>query len=382
MDPSCGSGTFLFYAIKRYLAAADAAGMSNADAVAGVCRSVYGVDVHPVAVTLARVTYLLAIGLDRLQDRGEISIPVNIGDSLQWGHDKNLLNDEGLVVYTTDGAELFASELRWPASVVTDAALFDRLVSDLTDRAVAREPKARPLLPIAAILNRHGVTDPDDRETIETTYKVLCSLHDDGRNHIWGYYVRNLARPYWLSQPENRPAVLVGNPPWLSYRYMTPQMKERFREDLQARRIWVGAAVATSQDLSGYFVARSAQLYLNQGGRFGFVMPLAAISRPHFDAWRKGAYPTPEETTNVAFAEPWDVSAVKPLIFPMPASVVFGRRSADSKRMGEQALTWFGALPASGNVAWEVAEKHLGTATRAIARPTGALTSPYGARFR
>lgn len=382
LDPSCGSGTFLFYAIKKYLAAADAAGMSNADAVAGACRNVYGVDVHPVAVTLARVTYLLAIGLDRLQARGEISVPVNVGDSLQWGQDKNLFNDGELVVYTSDGAELFASELRWPASVATDAAVFDELVSDLADRAVAREPGGRPLLPITAILNRHKVTDADDRKTIEATYRILCALHDEGRDHIWGYYVRNLARPYWLSQPENRPAVLVGNPPWLSYRYMTTQMKERFREDSQARGIWAGAEVATSQDLSGYFVARCAQLYLNQGGHFGFVMPLAAISRPHFDGWRKGSYPSPVESTNVTFAEPWDISTVKPLVFPMPASVVFGERSVDSKRMGDLALTWFGSLPAGGNVVWPVAEKHLGTATKTIARPTGALTSPYGARFR
>lgn len=382
LDPSCGSGTFLFYAIRRYLAAADTAGMSNADAVAGVCSNVYGVDVHPVAVTLARVTYLLAIGLDRLQDRGEIGVPVNIGDSLQWGQEQNLLTDGGLVVHTTDGAELFASELRWPASVATDAALFDQLVSDLADRAVAREPGGRPLLPIAAILNKHHVTDPDDRKTIETTYRILCALHDEGRNHIWGYYVRNLARPYWLSQPENRPAVLVGNPPWLSYRYMTASMKERFRDDCQARGIWAGAEVATSQDLSGYFVARCAQLYLNKGGRFGFVMPLAAISRPHFEGWRRGSYPSPDETTNVAFGEPWDISAVKPLVFPMPASVVFGSRTADAKSMSDQALTWFGALPYGGNVAWPVAEKHLGTATKTIARPTGAHRSPYGARFR
>lgn len=382
LDPSCGSGTFLFYAIKRYLAAADAAGLPNAEAVAGVCRSVYGVDVHPVAVTLARVTYLLAIGLDRLQDRGEIGIPVNIGDSLQWGQDKNLLTDGGLVVYTTDGAELFASELRWPASVATDASVFDQLVSDLADRAVAREPGARPLLPITAILNRYKVSGDEDRKVIETTYRVLCGLHDQGRNHIWGYYVRNLARPYWLSQPENRPTVLVGNPPWLSYRYMTAEMKERFREDSQDFGIWAGAEVATSQDLSGYFVARCVQLYLNKGGRFGFVMPLAAISRPHFDAWRKGAYTSLEEATNVAFGEPWDISAVKPLVFPMPASVVFGERAGNAKRMGDQGLTWSGSLPAGGNIVWPVAEKHLGTAPKVIARPTGALTSPYGLKFR
>lgn len=382
LDPSCGSGTFLFYAIKRYLAAADAEGIPNADAVAGVCRSIYGVDVHPVAVTLARVTYLLAIGLDRLQDRGEISIPVNIGDSLQWGQDRDLLTDGGLVVYTTDGAELFASELRWPASVATDASVFDHLVSDLANRAVARKPGERPLLPITAILNRHKVHDPEDRKVLETTYRVLCSLHDEGRDHIWGYYVRNLARPYWLAQPENRPAVLVGNPPWLSYRYMTEQMKERFREDSQDRGIWAGAEVATSQDLSGYFVARCVQLYLNHGGRFGFVMPLAAISRPHFLGWRDGDYTSREEATLVAFDEPWDISTVKPLVFPMPASVVFGTRASDAKPMGSHALSWSGSLPADGNVAWPIAEHNLSSKTEVIARPTGTLTSPYGQVFR
>ena len=42
-------------------------------------------DLHPVAVTLARVTYLLAIGSDRLMhpDRGPIQVPVFLGDAVQ-----------------------------------------------------------------------------------------------------------------------------------------------------------------------------------------------------------------------------------------------------------------------------------------------------------
>ena len=85
MDPSCGSGTFLFHAVRRYLAAADQAGMSNGDAVAGVSAHVFGVDVHSVAVTLARVTYLLAIGTERLAapDRRPLRVPVFLGDSVQ-----------------------------------------------------------------------------------------------------------------------------------------------------------------------------------------------------------------------------------------------------------------------------------------------------------
>ena len=45
-------------------------------------RTCIGVDVHPVAVTLARVTYLLAIGVTRLQadDRPPFAVPVYLGD--------------------------------------------------------------------------------------------------------------------------------------------------------------------------------------------------------------------------------------------------------------------------------------------------------------
>ena len=116
MDPSCGSGTFLFHAVRRYLAAADEAGMSNGDAVAGVSAHVFGVDVHPVAVTLARVTYLLAIGTERLAapDRRPLRVPVFLGDSVQWGQSDELFASETLNVSTGDGAGLFAEQLRFP----------------------------------------------------------------------------------------------------------------------------------------------------------------------------------------------------------------------------------------------------------------------------
>ncbi len=50
-------------------------------ALSGLTRHVLGMDLHPVAVTLARVTYLLAIGRDRLThpDRGPIQVPVYPG---------------------------------------------------------------------------------------------------------------------------------------------------------------------------------------------------------------------------------------------------------------------------------------------------------------
>ena len=83
LDAACGSGTFLFHAVRKYIAAAEAASTSLADTLDGVTKHVFGMDLHPVAATLARVTYLLAIGRSRLTDpsRGSIQIPVYLGDS-------------------------------------------------------------------------------------------------------------------------------------------------------------------------------------------------------------------------------------------------------------------------------------------------------------
>ena len=45
----------------------------------------------PVAVTLARVTYLLAVTPERLADRDELTVPVFLGDSVRCEQDHTLL---------------------------------------------------------------------------------------------------------------------------------------------------------------------------------------------------------------------------------------------------------------------------------------------------
>ena len=249
LDPSCGSGTFLFHAVRKYLEAAEGAGIPNGDAVVGVAKSVYGVDVHPVAVTLARVTYLLAIGTERLAapDRGPLRIPVFLGDALQWGQRGDIFASETLNVSTGDGAHLFADQLRFPQALLNDADRFDSLVTDLAEMATTREPSSRPTL-FGSITTRHGLSS-NDAAILRATFEAMCRLHDERRDHIWGYYVRNLARPAWLALPDNRCDVLIGNPPWLAYRHMTASMKAIFREMSTSRGLWPGKHVATHQDL-------------------------------------------------------------------------------------------------------------------------------------
>ena len=378
LDPACGSGTFLFHAVRRYLAAADSVEVDNAEALAGVTGTVFGVDVHPVAVILARVTYLLAIGPARLRsERGELAVPVYLGDSLQWQIDHTALRDDSLIIYTDDDRGLFTEELVFPASVLADPGSFDRLVRELTDLAARRERGGtRPA--IRALLARQGLA-ADDIAVLEGTFALLCDLHDHQRDHIWGYYARNLARPLWLNRKEAQVDVLVGNPPWLAYRYMTEEMQKVFRAQASARGLWAGAKVATHQDLSAYFAVRSIELYLRPGGRFGFVMPLAVLTRLAYAGFREGKY-GPE--CRVAFDEPWDCEGIKPALFPVPSSVVFGQKTDGQEGALPSAFgRWTGRLPAAYAASWAAASEYLTVSPGASREVQGGPASPYHSRF-
>lgn len=366
MDPSCGSGTFLFHAVRRYLAAADAAGRPLRQSLNELSDHVAGIDLHPVAVSLARVTYLLAVGRERLTsaERGHIRVPVYLGDSIQWQQRTDLLDHGHLVIRTGSGGQLFENELRFSEHLLEDANRFDTIVNELADRATHRAPGTAPSL--SALFNRLGISGKEDQDELTQNFRLLCDLVDEGRNHIWSYYVRNLARPMWLSRAENRVDVLVGNPPWLSYRHMDKDTQKLFKEMSKDRGLWRGDEVATHQDLSGLFIARAVQQYLSAEGRFAFVVPNPVLDRPYWEGFRAGDYQDPTETVKVAFSGSWDLRRLRPHFFPRGSAVIFGRRITFQIGGGPQDNSpvplprttdrWTGKIPASATT-WDAVSK-------------------------
>lgn len=376
LDASCGSGTFLFHSVRHYLAAAQSSGMPDLEALRGVVQRVLGVDVHPVAATLARVTYLLAIGTHRLTSgsRPPLSIPVYLGDSLRWGEERTLLSYPGLPVSTTPNDDLYEAsgdpgdQLLFPRQVIAHAR-FDELVNELADRATRRARRS-PVPSVSGTLKRFAITG-DDARVLRDTFGKMCALHDEYRDHIWGYYVRNLSRPEWLAENSNRVDVLVGNPPWLAYRYMTQTQQRSFKAMSTARGLWRGGRVATQQELAALFVVRCIERYLRTDRRFGYVMPRAVLSRKQYQGFREGVFSLSDEPFHVAFDQPWDMHQVKPRPFPVPAAVILGTRRSSKERAA--------ALPPA-NV-WPVrVPDNVGAPGRPRARSDSALlaTLPVG----
>lgn len=218
LDPACGSGTFLFHAVRRLLAAADAAGQSNHEALTHCCNQIAGVDVHPVSVQVARVTFLLALGEQRLRNHPSLAVPVYMGDSLQW-NTQGLLADREVRIEVPGGGP----PLEFPVAVARDPSAFDRII----DQMLRLSGDGADEGAFTSWLAREFSLDTVSSGVLAQTYGHLRDLHQAGRDHIWGFVARNLVRPVWLAQEEQRADVLVGNPPWLSYRYMSPETQKR-----------------------------------------------------------------------------------------------------------------------------------------------------------
>src|SRR6185312_15429323 len=172
------------------------------------------------------------------------------------------------------------------------------------------------------------------------TYVTFDRLRKEGRDTIWAYVARNLSRPLFLSSGDGWAHVVVGNPPWLAFRYMSADLQKRFKELAKGERVYV-AKLPSHNDLCALFTARGAHLYLRAGGRIAFVLPMAALTRGQFDLLRSGSF----GSARIAWDEAWTMDdSVQPLL-PVPSCAVFGRRRATSQAMPAIVRAYSGTLP-------------------------------------
>ena len=141
---------------------------------------------------------------------------------------------------------------------------------------------------------------------------------------------------------------MIGNPPWVSYRYMGSGFQDRFRRECRAAGLWVGGNVATQQDLSGYFYIRAAQLYMRRTGRIVLVMPYAALSRRAYAAFRQGEVADLRRVeTRLRFTRAWVFGADVAPLFPVPSCVLHAEvhGGAQPAALPERITAFAGTLP-------------------------------------
>ena len=340
LDPACGSGTFIVAAVERFMASARESALEPLEILGRLRAAVTGIDVHPAAVHLARASWALAAreAVNAAADYNtEISAPIYLGDALQLRYRTGDMFAEHTVTIETRLAELGSPTLDFPMTLVERAETFDRLMADVAD---AIERGNDPLL----ALDDNGVADPGERAAMAQSIATMQMLHREGKNHIWAYYTRNMVRPVVLSR--NKVDLIISNPPWLNYNQTANILREELASQSKVMYgIWQGGHYATHQDVAGLFFARCVDLYLDDGGVIGMVLPHSALQAGQYAKWRSGKWEqhplTPRGNVSkrvlrtlavdFGYKTAWDLEQLEPnTFFPVASCVVFAERKGKS----------------------------------------------------
>jgi hypothetical protein len=283
------------------------------------------------------VTWLLALG-NLVEDRpAKLSVPVFLGDAMQWNLRRFVDSADVLVEVPGDDRPL-----QIPAGFAEDQALFEQALDILNQGLVDGASDGD----IARRLGRLDGATADDALRLAATFAQLQTLYRAGRNGIWTFVFRNLVRPVWLSRQEQLADVLIGNPPWIVYRHLSAGMKDRVREALITYELWKGGNLATQQDMCALFWARGAERYIKHRGRLAFVLPFAVLNAPVFVGMRGGRL----GQTRVRVTGAWSLERVWPIFGAQSGSsttstcVLFGRRQMPGNHP-DTVDRWEGKLP-------------------------------------
>ena len=249
LDPTCGSGTFLYHAAQRLLQSPLLEHVSASRRAAVVARLVIGIDVHPVAGEIARATLLRALPTE--PPNGEAAIRVYVGDSLlvnTFDEDSLFRRLNGEVRISTPGGRYVSL----PRSFIEQPDFSDNL------RRLIASATLNESLPIDVI---ESVPRKDQR-TLKESHQAFRSIIANEGNSVWTWYIANTAGPLRLR--EQRVDRIVANPPWVSMTDIQVPSRKRALEEFASDRmkLWTGGRNAPHFDIAQLFIKRTRELYL------------------------------------------------------------------------------------------------------------------------
>jgi len=281
LDPACGSGTFLFCAIRRLRAA----GLKGNQLIKTALDSVTGIDVHPVAALMAKANILLALSAELPKYPDEVYLRVYLADTLMTGEDTK---KRALAIKAGEN-EAFHIPLESIEKARDLDTLIDKLVQLAERGAESGDSKERAEQGFIKALKGYS---PLETFLWRQNFNLAVELVKHKRNSVWAFILKNAYRPAYLRR--QKVDVIVANPPWLSLRdvqdpaYKTKIKELAFRYNLLEK---TDRKLFTQLDTSTVFFAHCEHEFLRDGGTMAFVMPRSVIlpAKQHL-AFQKGGF--------------------------------------------------------------------------------------------
>jgi len=264
LDPACGSGTFLVLAIQRAKEHGQKEKLPPLEIAKRIVTNIWGFDLNPLAVIAARTNYLFALG-DLINELPRVEIPIYLTDSvLTPTRTTGNLFGKFLEVSTSVG------KFQVPAEWVRDGGFLlanaTPLVEEMTknhysvDEAMAR-------------FKKEGLVFPYNEQIVKDFYTQILEMEKQNKNGIWARFLKNAFAPMVAGKFD----FIIGNPPWIRWDYLSqeyrnatlPLWKDYGLFSLKGFQTRLGGG---KKDFSMLFVYASADYYLKDGSKLGFLI--------------------------------------------------------------------------------------------------------------
>lgn len=382
LDPSCGSGSFLRAAIHRLKE------QNPGIQPEQINNCIYGIDIHPLSVQIAKTTLLVSLG----KDIAKANKPVHLNITLA----NTLLAPEGVkdLFGSSFKMEIDKDNYSLTTQVFEDVELFDEALEvceELAEQTQGKKPETEAVF--TNILKKHykaGGINPQVAASFYQVYTGLKKVKEAGRDSIWKFIVQNLYKPYFLKDKFD---YIIGNPPWFTYSSVKNEKYQNTLNELAEKYNIKPLKVANFPhlEIAAIFLAYCTNYFLKEEGKLGFVLPRSFFNADHHDNTRSG------KARGLKLTDIWDLQDVQPL-FRIPSCVLFAKKGDFQKAIAKAGLVGkalAGKLPAHNcnletaseklteeTVTWFYAKQGKATAFSNTKGKSSSKTNPYKALFK
>ena len=296
VDPTCGSGTFNFAALRLCFDIGMTSGVDPDELLQAVLRNVVGFDINPLAVLSAKTNFIFALSKfiahgAEIPAKG-VHLPIYLADSIYHpltptASEKDLFSRPAATCFR------FAGQAFSCPSVVLTRVLWHKLVDSIA-RSVPEGLASEAWLSEAKQILGHA--EHADVSSLSALYHLIEKRADRGLLRSSLQELRDALEPQFQSGFD----FVAGNPPWVNWEYLPPAYRELIKDmwpklglfDLTGRD-----RAFSKEDISVLVAYVACNCYLRSGGSLGFVMPQSIFKSSlnsrgfrKFRLGRSGAY--------------------------------------------------------------------------------------------
>ena len=331
VDMCCGSGSILIEVLK------ESRRRFSLVTIEELQNVVTGFDIDPLAVSLAKTTWVMTLAAEIKNGSGPVYVPVYHADSLfavtPVSRSLPFLGEVDKIEISLDGVNI---EIPNDVLQAENSELFDRIINWAYDEAlnaqVNRQSLDPDLLDVGSFLNvaadSTGCTIREEVlvDLVSGVEALVCRMAElalANRNGIWAFILRNTYRPGLLTGQFNG---LASNPPWLA---MSVLAENPYREILTERARRYGIRPYGSSflhtELGTTHLMHAVDRYLKKGGSIACLVPGTIFNGHHHEPLRRQNFLTSDRPICFNLNEVWHV---KSGTFKYPGAALIGSKSA------------------------------------------------------